>query len=189
MNGRKATGITWEGMTDRIMERSIPTNEEAPTCRGFLDVRMSSSVFVATVSTAITATVSTTTATAAISTTVSAAISTTSATAISTTIASATATAKTTTVSSASSAFGARTRFVHHQVTAVEGLAVGAFDTRFACGIVGHFHEAEAAAPVGGFVHDDLGRGHFTESFEKFAEILVLRGVRDVGDVNVHVFD
>jgi hypothetical protein len=71
----------------------------------------------------------------------------------------------------------------------VEGLAVGALDRRLASGIVGHFHEPEAAATVGGFVHDDLGRGHFTESFEKFAEILVLRAVRDVGDVNVHEFD
>ena len=185
MKGRKATGIARERMTDPARQGSIAINEEAPTHRGFLADRMSSSVFVATVSTAVAATVSTTT-TAAIATTVSAAITTT--TAISTAITASSTTAETTTVSS-TSAFRARTRFVHHQITAVEGLAVGAFDTRFASSIVGHFHEAEAAAPVGGFVHDDLGRGHFTESFEKFAEILVLRGVRDVGDVNVHVFD
>ena len=71
----------------------------------------------------------------------------------------------------------------------MEALPVGAFDRRLPGGVVGHFHESEAAATVGGLVHDDLGRGHFTESFEKFAEILVLRGVRDVGDVNVHEFD
>jgi hypothetical protein len=147
-------------------------------------------VLVATVSTATTAIA--TVASTATAATVSTAVSTTAATAtVTTTISTAAATAtETTTVSTAAAAaFRARTCFVHHQVTTMEGLAVGALDARFASDIVGHLHKPEAAATVGGFVHNDLGRGHFTESFEKFAEILVLRGVRDVGDVNVHVVD
>jgi hypothetical protein len=132
----------------------------------------------AAVTTTVAATV---TAAAAVSTAIAA---TATAAAVSTAITTTASAAETTTIT-----FGTRTRLVHHQVTAVEILAIGSFNGSTTCIIVGHFHESEAAATVGGFVHDDLGRGHFTESFEKFAEILVLRAVRDVGDVNVHEFD
>ena len=147
------------------------------------------SVLVATVTAATTAiaTVAASATTAAVTAAVSA---TASASAVAATITTATAAAATETAAvSTGSAFCARTSLVHHQVPAMEGLPVGTLDTCFASGIVGHFHETEATATVGGFVHDDLGRGHFTESFEKFAEILVLRGVRDVGDINVHEYD
>ena len=86
-------------------------------------------------------------------------------------------------------ALGTGAGFVHHEVTAMEGDAVGAFDRGTPAVVVGHLHETEAAAPVGGLVHDDLGRGHLTVSFKKLAEILVLCGIRNVGDVNVHEFD
>jgi hypothetical protein len=108
---------------------------------------------------------------AAISTTIAtiAAVSTAITTTVSTAEATATAAAKATAIT-----FGARTGLVHHQVATVEVLAVGAFDRRTTCIIVGHLHESEAAATVGGFVHDDLGRGHLSEGGEEVEEILVL---------------
>jgi hypothetical protein len=100
-------------------------------------------------------------------------------TAIATTIASATASVSTaiataTTAESTTITFGARACLVHHQVPTVEALTIGSFNGSTTCIIVGHFHESKAAAPVGGFVHDDLGRGHFSEGGEELVEILVL---------------
>jgi len=56
----------------------------------------------------------------------------------------------------------------------VEVLSIGAFDGSTSGIIVGHFHETEATAAVGGFVHDDLRRCHFSERGKKLVEILVL---------------
>jgi hypothetical protein len=145
----------------------------------FLVLVATVSATISTVSAAIAATVTTTIVATAVSTTV-----TTAAAATVSTAAAAVSAAVSATV--ASTAFGAGTSLVHNEVTAMERLAVGAFDAGTSAFVVGHFHETEAAATVGGLVHNDLGRGHFAESCKKLLEVLVLYGVRNVGDVNVH---
>lgn len=70
----------------------------------------------------------------------------------------------------------------------MEILAIGAFNSSATSFISCHFHETEATAAVGGLVHNDLGRSNFSKRCKKFLEVLVLYGVRDVGDVNVHEF-
>ena len=107
----------------------------------------------------------------ALTTAIAATAATTVSAAVTTATAEATASAA---AEAAAITFGARTGLVHHQVATVEVLAVGAFDRRTTCIIVGHLHESEAAATVGGFVHDDLGRGHLSEGREEVEEILVL---------------
>jgi hypothetical protein len=122
-----------------------------------------------------------TVATAIAATTVTAAIT----AAVVAIAATATTTAVTTTIAAT---FRAGAGLVHHEVAAVEILAIGAFNGLPASIVIGHLHEAEAAAPVGGSIHDDFGRSHFSEWFEEFTEILVPHSVRHVGDVNVHEF-
>lgn len=101
----------------------------------------------------------------------------------------ATATAVTTTAAESTAiTFRARAGFVHYQVTTLEVLSVRAFNALTTGIVIGHLHETESTAAVGGLVHDDLGRGYFTVGFEELAEVLVPYTVGDVGDVNVHVF-
>jgi hypothetical protein len=124
-----------------------------------------------------------TTVIAAIAAAIAATVTTTipaSASAVAATIATAIATTTTVATTSAATAeagaitLGARTSLVHHQVTTVEILAVGAFDGSTAGIVIGHFDEPEAAAPIRHLVHDDLGRSDLSEWSEKLVEILVL---------------
>ena len=139
----------------------------------------------ATISTVTTTVVTTAIiATAIVATTVSTAIAATS-------TAAATVSATAAAISAAEAAtvtcaLSAGAGFVHNEVTAMESLPVGTFDSGTSAVVVGHFHKTEATAAVSGLVHDDLGRGHFAESRKKLLEVLVLCGVRNVGDVNVH---
>gem|GEM_PF-1833568 len=67
-------------------------------------------------------------------------------------------------------------------------LPICAFNSSTTTFICCHFHETKATAAVGGLVHNDLGRSNLSKRCKKFLEVLVLYGVRDVGDVNVHEF-
>src|SRR5690242_3345197 len=96
---------------------------------------------------------------AAITVAVAAAITTIAATAVATTVATvaestataaAAITATVTAAETAAAAFRTRTRLVHNEITAMEGLPVGTLDSCLTGRVVGHFHESEAAATVGG---------------------------------------
>lgn len=113
------------------------------------------------------AAITTIAAVAAVATTVATTITAT-VVAVSTAVAT-TATAEATTVT-----FRAGTSLVHNEVAAVEVLSVRAFDSCTAGVVIGHLHETEATATVGGAIHDDLGRSDLAERLEKFAEVLVL---------------
>ncbi len=75
------------------------------------------------------------------------------------------------------------TGFVHHHITAAQGLTVHAVDRCLCFVIAAHFHKAEAFGAASVTFHHDFGAGHSTEFTEGLFQIAVANRVRQVADV------
>ena len=133
------------------------------------------------------------TAAAATATAVTAATATTTAsgttavtTAATTGTAAVTAATGTATKTAATCAGGARlhgTRFVDHQTTATELLAVHSADCCLCFGIAAHFHKAEPFRTTGVTLHHDLGAGDRTVCGKCLLQVFVTERIWQIANV------
>ena len=138
----------------------------------------------------ITAAAATATAVTAAATTTAAsvatAVTTAAATAATTGTAAVTAAASTTTKAAATRAGRTRfhgTRFVNHQTTATELLAVHSADCCLRFGIAAHFHKAEAFGTTGVTLHHDLGAGDRTVCGKCLLQVFVTERIWQIANV------
>jgi hypothetical protein len=137
----------------------------------------------AATATAVTAAATTTAASGATAVTTAAA---TTAATTGTAAVTAAATTCTATKTAATCAGGARlhgTRFVDHQTTATELLAVHSADRCLGFGIAAHFHKAESFGTTGVTLHHDLGAGDRTVCGKCLLQVFVTERIWQIADV------
>ncbi len=137
----------------------------------------------AAAATATAVTAATATAAASGATAVTTAAATTATTGTAAVTAAATGTA---TKTAATCAGGARlhgTRFVDHQTTATELLAVHSADCCLCFGIAAHFHKAESFRTTGVTLHHDLGAGDRTVCGKCLLQVFVTERIWQIANV------
>ncbi len=125
----------------------------------------------AATATAVTAAAATTAASGATAVTTAATTAATTGTAAVTAAAASTATKAAATRAGRTRFHG--TRFVNHQTTATELLAVHSADCCLRFGIAAHFHKAEAFGTTGVTLHHDLGAGDRTVCGKRLLQVFV----------------